>query len=241
MHMLESPYQRDYAWRTWGRGFIEQLDSMGALGEWLTLAHMVWSEADDPALLAARGVSVAHNPSSNLRLRSGIAPIARYRQAGVNVGIGMDGHTLDDDQDYLREIRLAFTLGNRPGANSVGLAPGDLLKMATRFRRHRHLWPERCTAGSAEARLAGGPGSCWTGGPCAAMRCQGIFRQTATCRSFCCGGPRAANVRHVMVHGDWHVAPGPSHAPGRKRVFTLPCGKRCSVMNRPRHSAWANT
>ena len=131
MHMLESPYQRDYAWRTWGRGFIEQLDNMGALGEWLTLAHMVWSEADDPALLAARGVSVAHNPSSNLRLRSGIAPIASYRQAGVNVGIGMDGHTLDDDQDYLREMRLAYTLGNQPGASSVGLAPGDVLKMAT--------------------------------------------------------------------------------------------------------------
>ena len=192
MHMLESPYQRDYAWRTWGRGFIEQLDSMGALGEWADPgAHGVERGRRPGALLAARGVCVAHNPSSNLRLRSGIAPIARYRQAGVNVGIGMDGHTLDDDQDYLREMRLAFTLGNQPGAGSAGPCAGRRVEDGHAIRRHRHLWPG-CTARRAEAWLAGGPGICWTGGPYAAMRCQRTFRQTATCRSFCFGEPRGA-------------------------------------------------
>ena len=132
MHMLESPYQRDYAYRTWGHSFVTQLENLGAAGDWLTLAHMVWTEPEDDALLAARGVSVAHNPGSNLRLRSGIAPVARYRRAGVNVGVGMDGHTLDDDQDFLRELRLAHTLGNRPGAGAEDLLPLDVLAMATR-------------------------------------------------------------------------------------------------------------
>jgi len=112
MHMLETRFQRQYALRKWGKSFIMHLDEIGALGPWLTLAHMIWSEPDDLPVLAARGVGVAHNPGSNLRLRSGIAPLAEMHAAGISLGIGLDGHALDDDQDYLREMRLAFTLSN---------------------------------------------------------------------------------------------------------------------------------
>ena len=133
MHMLESPYQQIYAHRKWNKGFIEHLNDLGALGKWLTMAHMVWTEETDAKLLAETGTSIAHNPSSNLRLRCGIAPIAQYLQAGVRVGIGMDGHTLDDDQDYLREMRLAYTLGNRPLASSLDIAPNVILDMGTRL------------------------------------------------------------------------------------------------------------
>jgi cytosine/adenosine deaminase-related metal-dependent hydrolase len=112
MHMLETKYQRTYAYRTWGVSFIRHLDEVGALGSWLTLAHMVWADEDDFPLLAERGVGIAHNPSSNLRLRSGIAPIRRMQDAGVRIGVGLDGHALDDDQDYLRELRLAWALTN---------------------------------------------------------------------------------------------------------------------------------
>lgn len=131
MHMLETRYQALYAERTWGMSFIRHLDEIGALGEWLTLAHMVYADEDDFALLADRGVGVAHNPSSNLRLRSGIAPVAAMREAGVRLGIGLDGHGLDDDQDYLRELRLARTLGNRPGAASPSLSSDAVLHMGT--------------------------------------------------------------------------------------------------------------
>jgi len=107
MHMLETRYQRAYARRRWGTTFPQHLDALGALGPWLTLAHMVWAEPDDAALLAERGVGVAHNPSSNLRLRSGVAPLPELLAAGVALGVGLDGHTLDEDQDMLRELRLA--------------------------------------------------------------------------------------------------------------------------------------
>ena len=125
MHMLETRYQAIYAQRKWGKTFIRHLDDIGALGPWLTLAHMVWADEADFELLAQRGVSIAHNPSSNLRLRSGIAPFVRMSRAGINVGIGLDGHGLDDDQDYLREMRLAWVLSNlrnqqdEPGAPSI--------------------------------------------------------------------------------------------------------------------------
>jgi cytosine/adenosine deaminase-related metal-dependent hydrolase len=112
MHMLETRFQRVYAEQTWGKSFIRHLDDIGALGPWLTLAHMVWVDPADLDVLAQRGVSVAHNPSSNLRLRSGIASFSALRRAGINVGIGLDGHGLDDDQDYLRELRLAWVLAN---------------------------------------------------------------------------------------------------------------------------------
>lgn len=131
MHMLETRYQREYAWRRWNTSFVRHLDAIGALGPWLTLAHMVWVEDDDLPLLAERGVGIAHNPGSNLRLRSGVAPVAAMLEAGVRLGIGLDGHGLDDDQDYLREMRLAWVLSNRPGAVSPTVPPETILRMAT--------------------------------------------------------------------------------------------------------------
>jgi cytosine/adenosine deaminase-related metal-dependent hydrolase len=131
MHMLETPYQRQYAYRKWGKSFIAHLAEIGALGAWLTLAHMIWLDEGDFELLAAHGVGVAHNPSSNLRLRSGIADVPRMLKAGVKVGIGLDGHALDDDQDYLREMRLAWTLSNRPGASSLTVSSETILRMGT--------------------------------------------------------------------------------------------------------------
>ncbi len=132
MHMLETEYQRHYAWNKWGKSFIAHLAEIGALGPWLTLAHMIWTESDDVALLQAHGVGIAHNPSSNLRLRSGVAPIPAYLEQNVALGIGLDGQTLDDDQDYLREMRLAWTLANRPGANSPTISAAQIFDMGTR-------------------------------------------------------------------------------------------------------------
>ncbi|MEM6530379.1 MAG: amidohydrolase family protein, partial [Chloroflexota bacterium] len=128
MHMLETPYQRIYAFRKWGKSFVRHLNDIYALGNWLTLAHMVWMEDDEANLLAEAGVGIAHNPSSNLRLRSGIAPVAKMMIAHARlVGIGMDGHTLDEDHDFLREMRLAWTLANRPGMTNAGVTAGEIL------------------------------------------------------------------------------------------------------------------
>lgn len=206
MHMLESPYQREYSWRTWGRGFIAQLDRLQALGDWLTLAHMVWSEPEDAGLLAAHGVSIAHNPSSNLRLRCGIAPVARYREAGVNVGVGMDGHTLDDDQDYLRELRLAWTLGNRPGASARELHPLDILEMATRNGARATFGPDVPLGALEPGLLADLVLLDWS-----AVRgawCPPHFPDSAQLPEFLLRRASRNHVRHVMVHGEWVLLEG---------------------------------
>lgn len=115
MHLLETRYQRQYAYRRWGKSFVQHLAEIEALGPWLTCAHMVWVESEDIPLLARHQVGVAHNPSSNLRLRSGTAPIAAMHAVGIPIGIGLDGLSLDADQDFFREMCLAWTLGAAAG------------------------------------------------------------------------------------------------------------------------------
>jgi len=106
MHLLETRYQRAWADANHPQGIVKHLDALGLLSPRLTLAHCVWARADELELLAARGVTIAVNSSSNLHLRSGIAPIARLAAAGCRMALGIDGGALDDDDDALRELRL---------------------------------------------------------------------------------------------------------------------------------------
>lgn len=106
MHLLETERQRHWLDETYPEGPVARLDRIGLLSPRLTVAHGVWLRPDEAELLAMRGVTVAVNTSSNLRLRSGIAPAADLDAAGVLLGIGLDGSGLDDDQDHFREMRL---------------------------------------------------------------------------------------------------------------------------------------
>jgi cytosine/adenosine deaminase-related metal-dependent hydrolase len=74
------------------------------------VAHAVWARPDELDLLAARGVTVSVQNSSNLGLRSGLAPVRDMVRAGVPIAIGLDGTALDDDDDALREVRFAWFL-----------------------------------------------------------------------------------------------------------------------------------
>jgi cytosine/adenosine deaminase-related metal-dependent hydrolase len=106
MHLLETRYQRVWADATHPDGVVKHLDALGLLSPRLTLAHCVWARPDELELLAERGVTIAINTSSNLHLRSGIAPVDRMVEAGCRIALGLDGSALDDDDDALREMRL---------------------------------------------------------------------------------------------------------------------------------------
>jgi cytosine/adenosine deaminase-related metal-dependent hydrolase len=106
MHLLETRYQRAWADVTHPEGVVKHLDRLGLLSPRLTLAHCVWARPDELELLAERGVTIAMNTSSNLHLRSGIAPVGRMVEAGCRIAIGLDSSALDDDDDALRELRL---------------------------------------------------------------------------------------------------------------------------------------
>ena len=103
------------------------------LGPDVSLGHAVWLKDRDMEICAETGTSVCHNASSNLRLRVGILPAARMLEKGVNVSIGMDGTTLNDDEDMLQELRLVSKLHRAPRGLEYTACPTpfDVLTMGT--------------------------------------------------------------------------------------------------------------
>ena len=110
MHLLETKYQRQWADANYPGGVVRMLDDIDLLSPRLTLAHCVWATPEELELLAERGVIISVNTSSNLHLHSGIAPLTTMRQRGCSVALGIDGKAFDDDDDALRELRLAYFL-----------------------------------------------------------------------------------------------------------------------------------
>jgi 5-methylthioadenosine/S-adenosylhomocysteine deaminase len=131
MHMLETPYQRAAALRQYGEPWAAHLDRLGVLGPSVSVAHAVWTDDADIAHLADRGVTVCHNPSSNLRLKSGIAPVLRMRKAGVRVALGGDNSILGGDEDRFAEMRLCANIHRQPGFEGETLTGRDVLAMTT--------------------------------------------------------------------------------------------------------------
>lgn len=131
MHLLETRYQREWADAAHPGGLIKYLDGIGLLSPRLAVAHGVWLRPDEWELLAERGVTVVINTSSNLRLRSGRAPVTEMVRAGVPVAFGVDGLSLDDDEDALRELRLTYLLHAGTGFEE-GIGKADLFTGWTR-------------------------------------------------------------------------------------------------------------
>ena len=121
LHVLESRGQREYLDHSLGRSVIAHLDDLGLAGPTVSYAHGVWLQPDEMDRLASSRTSVVVNSSCNLRLGNGIAPMGELIARGVNIGLGTDDMTLDDDDDLLREMRLARLLA-RPGGTWVDAA-----------------------------------------------------------------------------------------------------------------------
>jgi cytosine/adenosine deaminase-related metal-dependent hydrolase len=110
MHLLETRYQRAWLDAAYPDGVVRHLDRMGLLSPRLTLAHCVWTRPDELEMLAERGVTISLNSSSNLHLRTGIAPAVKMVNSGCRVALGIDSSALDEDDDALRELRLSHLL-----------------------------------------------------------------------------------------------------------------------------------
>ncbi|MFB2876682.1 amidohydrolase [Floridanema aerugineum] len=111
-HLLETKAQQLLAQEKYGCSAVEYLNRIGYLSSRTSLAHCVHLTDDDIKILAQTQSTVVHNPLSNLRLGSGIAPILKYRQAGVNVTFGCDGSSSNDSQDLLEAIKIGSILHN---------------------------------------------------------------------------------------------------------------------------------
>jgi cytosine/adenosine deaminase-related metal-dependent hydrolase len=134
MHLFETRYQRGYLDQLYGGDAVKFLDRIGLLSPRLTLAHCVWARPDELELLAARGVTISTNSSSNLKLRSGVAPVAKMLGCGCRVAMGIDGGALDDDDDMLRELRLTHLLHLGSGFTPKA-SENDMLTVASKTGR----------------------------------------------------------------------------------------------------------
>jgi 5-methylthioadenosine/S-adenosylhomocysteine deaminase len=114
-HLAESRAQGAIGQARYGRSLVGHLDHIGFLSERLSAAHAIWLDDDDIARLSQAGVRVAHNPSSNLRLGSGVAPVRQMLKGGVTVGIGTDASNTSDGQNMFEATRLASYLSRIEG------------------------------------------------------------------------------------------------------------------------------
>ena len=127
MHLLETRYQRAFADREYPEGVVARLMALGLLSPRLTLAHCVYARPDELDAIAASGAVIATNPSSNLHLRSGVAPISEAMRRGCRVALGVDASAFDEDDDILREMRLGHFLHGGWGFEG-GIERGGWLK-----------------------------------------------------------------------------------------------------------------
>jgi cytosine/adenosine deaminase-related metal-dependent hydrolase len=130
-HLEESFYEKYYGPRTYGMPTVLYLHKLGLLSPRLSFAHGVWLTAAELEVLAATGAAVSHNPSSNLRLRAGIAPLNAMLAANVTVALGMDGTTLNDNEDLWQEMRLALRLHRSPTLDGLAPTPAEIFRLAT--------------------------------------------------------------------------------------------------------------
>jgi cytosine/adenosine deaminase-related metal-dependent hydrolase len=119
MHLLETEYQRAFADRAYPKGMLPHLKTLGLLSPRVAFAHCVYARPEELDLIAEAGATIATNPSSNLHLASGIAPIGEAIKRGCRVACGVDGSALDEDDDALREMRLGHFLHGGWGFDKV--------------------------------------------------------------------------------------------------------------------------
>lgn len=131
-HTLETKLQAVHARQKWGKTVVEYLDEFGLLTPRLTIVHGIWLTDRDIALLAENGCSLVHNPLSNLKLGSGLCPVRKLLDAGVNVALGTDGLATSDTADLIEAIRVA-SLIHKPGSADYDawVSAAEVFRMAT--------------------------------------------------------------------------------------------------------------
>jgi len=130
-HSSETIWEVQESLKRFGRRPIEEFFDRGILGPRTVVAHGVWLDDREIALLAQTGTSVAHCPASNMKIASGPARIGAMRAAGVTVGLGTDGEKENNNLDLLEEMKFASLLQKVSTLDPTSGDPWDVLAMAT--------------------------------------------------------------------------------------------------------------
>jgi 5-methylthioadenosine/S-adenosylhomocysteine deaminase len=130
-HAAETRAEQETVTARYGRSVIRHLDALGVLDARTVLAHCVWLDDEEIAILARTGATVAHNPVSNLKLASGIARVPDMLAAGVRVTLGTDGAISGNDLDIWMALRLAATLHRGATLKATAVTTAQALRMVT--------------------------------------------------------------------------------------------------------------
>lgn len=131
VHISETRTEHEQCIARHGKTPIQILNDYGVWDVRAIAAHCVYTTPEDWAIMAEKGVSAIHNPVSNLKLGSGIAPVPAMKRAGVNVCLGTDGVSSNNCTDFFGDLKLAAILHNGAGCDPLAMLPLDALKMAT--------------------------------------------------------------------------------------------------------------
>ena len=130
-HISETQDEVRIVREKYGCTSVEHLDALGLLGPKTIGAHCIHVTDSDIRTLAARGVTVSHNPQSNMKISSGVAPVERLRAAGALVTVGTDGTCSNNDLDMFEELRTAAFLQKSATGDPVALPAYEALRLAT--------------------------------------------------------------------------------------------------------------
>ena len=132
IHLQETVYEKEYGLRTFGKTALAHLYDLGFLGPHVSIDHGVWLTNRDIDLLRETGTMLTHQPSSNLRIVTGIAPLNQLLSRGVTVALGIDEAGINDDKrTCFQEMRLALHLHKAPGIDGAYPTAAQILHLAT--------------------------------------------------------------------------------------------------------------
>jgi 5-methylthioadenosine/S-adenosylhomocysteine deaminase len=131
IHLAESNDETRVAQERRATSPVAYLESLGFLGPGVVGAHGVWVTDADIQTLRMRGVGVSHNPESNMKTASGVAPVPAYLRAGVSLGLGTDGAASNNDLDMFEAMRVAALLHKHESVDPAALPARTILEMAT--------------------------------------------------------------------------------------------------------------
>lgn len=131
VHVSETRSEHEECIARHGKTPAQTLDDYGVWNTRALAAHCVWATPEDLALFAWKGVTVVHNPVSNQKLASGIAPVPAMLKAGVNVALGTDGVSSNNSHDMFEEMKSASLLHKVASLDPTAMSAWEVLKMAT--------------------------------------------------------------------------------------------------------------
>lgn len=131
IHVSETKSERDLTKKETGRFPVEYLQSLGFLGSDVIAVHCVWISDREIDLLKKTGTRVSHNPESNMKLASGVAPVPKMLRKGITVSLATDGCASNDNLDMFEAMRTAAFLHKVSNLDASAISSHDMLKMAT--------------------------------------------------------------------------------------------------------------